>query len=302
LTLSGLGTLVSKNAGSESLTSLGTLSLANGTGLASNYTLADGTDAVTVSPVAITVSAIGTNRVYNGTVLDAVTLASSGVLAGDQVSFTDGSATFANKNVGNGKTVSVTGITVGGTDGEDYTVNSNATTTANITPATLTESATPITVAAGKVPALTGTVSGLVPGDTLADATAGTLVWSTDAPPYPTLGMYPIDGSGLSAANYVIVQAPSNAYALKVTAMPETAATQRVYGLLNVPLTPPRIATPYGVGSSNENGNNTGNERQDHDPSASNRRLTDFTGRLALTVVDGGVRLPTEAAGSEIAQ
>jgi hypothetical protein len=257
---------------------------------------------VTVLPLAITVSATGINRVYNGTVLDAVTLASSGVLAADQVSFTDGSATFANKNVGNGKSVSVTGIILGGPDGGDYTVNADATTTANITPATLTESATPVTVAAGKVPALTGTISGFAPGDTLADATTGTVVWSTDAPPYPTLGAYAIDGSGLSAANYVIVQAPSNAYALKVTAMPETAATQRVYGLLNVPLTPPRIATPYGVGSSNLDSDNTGNERRDPDPTASNRRLTDFTGRLALTVVDGGVRLPTEAVPPAVAQ
>ncbi len=302
LILSGTGTLAGKNAGSESLASLGTLSLASGTGLASNYTLIGGTDAAAVSPLAITVSATGSNRVYNGTVLDAATLASSGVLAGDQVTFTDGSATFADKNVGNGKTVSITGITVGGPDGGDYTVNANATTAANITPATLTESATPITVAAGKVPALTGTVSGFVPGDTLADATTGTLVWSTDAPPYPTLGVYPIDGSGLSAANYVVVQAPSNAYSLKVTAMPETAATQRVYGLLDVPLTPPRIATPYGVGSSNEAGNNTGNERQDPDPTASNRRLADFTGRLALTVVDGGVHLPIEAAHPGVEQ
>jgi trimeric autotransporter adhesin len=302
LLLAGSGTLAGKNTGSESLASLGTLTLGNGTGLASNYTLVGGADAVSVSPLAITVSATGINRVYNGTVLDAVTLASNGVLAGDQVSFTDGSATFANKNVGDGKAVSVTGITVGGADGEDYTVNAIAATTANITPATLTESATPMTVAAGKVPALTGTVSGFVPGDTLADATSGTLAWSTNAPPYPTLGVYPIDGSGLSAANYVIVQAPSNASALKVTAMPETAATQRVYGLLDVPLTPPRIATPYGVGSSNEDGNNTGNERRDPDPTESNRRLADFTGRLALTVVDGGVRLPTEAARSGVAQ
>jgi YDG domain/MBG domain (YGX type) len=260
------------------------------------------TTAANITPLAVTVSATGTDKVYDGTALDAVTLASGGVLAGDQVSFTDGSATFASKNVGNGKTVSVTGITVGGTDGGDYTVNANATTTANITPATLTESATPVTVAGGKVPALTGTVSGFVPGDSLADATTGTLAWSTDAPPYPTLGVYPIDGSGLSAANYVVVQAPSNAYSLKVTAMPETAATQRVYGLLGVPLTPPRIATPYGVGSSNEDSNNTGNERQDPDPAESNRRLTDFTGRLALTVVDGGVRLPTEAARSGVEQ
>jgi hypothetical protein len=56
------------------------------------------------------------------------------------------------------------------------------------------------------------------------------------------------------------------------------------------------------VGSNNENGNNTGNQRKDPDPTDANRRLTDFAGRLALTVVGGGVRLPTEAINSEAAK
>ena len=128
------------------------------------------------------------------------------------------------------------------------------------------------------------------------------MAWSTDAPAYPTLGLYPIDGSGLSAENYIIVQAPSNATALDVTAMPETAPTQRIEGLLGSPLAPIGVATPYGVGSNNAYGNNTGNARQDPDPTDSNRRLSDFTAKLALTVIGGGVRLPQDAAGSEAAK
>ena len=84
--------------------------------------------------------------------------------------------------------------------------------------------------------------------------------------------------------------------------MPAAPVTERVYGLLGLSLAPDAIATPYGVGSNNEYGNNTGNERQDPDPTDANRRLTDFTGRLALTVVGGGVRLPTEAINPEVAK
>ena len=47
----------------------------------------------------------------------------------------DTSATFADKNVGTGKTVTVAGITITGTDAGNYTLTSTtATTTANITP------------------------------------------------------------------------------------------------------------------------------------------------------------------------
>jgi hypothetical protein len=54
------------------------------------------------------------------------------------------------------------------------------------------------------------------------------------------------------------------------------------------------VATPYGVGSDDNASNNTGNApRRDTKVANGNRHLTDFTGRLALTLVGGGVRLPT---------
>ena len=59
-------------------------------------------------------------------------------LSDDRVSgdvFTDSytSATFSDKNVGTGKTVSVSGISISGTDAGNYYANTTATTTANIT-------------------------------------------------------------------------------------------------------------------------------------------------------------------------
>jgi len=43
------------------------------------------------------------------------------------------SASFANKNVGTSKPVSVSGISISGTDAGNYTANISTTTTANIT-------------------------------------------------------------------------------------------------------------------------------------------------------------------------
>jgi hypothetical protein len=60
-------------------------------------------------------------------------------------------------------------------------------------------------------------------------------------------------------------------------------------------LAPAAIATPYGVGSENDFGNNTGNARRDPNPTDGNRHLSDFTGRLALTVVGSGIKMPPEA-------
>src|SRR5690606_41790585 len=51
----------------------------------------------------------------------------------DDVSLDGGTATFDNKNVGTGKTVTLTGATLAGADAGNYTLTSVATTTANIT-------------------------------------------------------------------------------------------------------------------------------------------------------------------------
>ena len=82
LTLGGItsGTLASANAGSEALTTA--LTLANRTGLASNYVLTQPTLAnVTVTPAALTVTGLsGTARTYNATTVD--TLSGTGSLSG----------------------------------------------------------------------------------------------------------------------------------------------------------------------------------------------------------------------------
>src|SRR5258708_26912709 len=65
-----------------------------------------------------------------------------GVLGTDLVSYVGGTASFDTKNVGIGKTVTATGLSLWGDDAGNYTVNSTTTTTADITTRTLTVTAT----------------------------------------------------------------------------------------------------------------------------------------------------------------
>ncbi len=96
---------------------------------------------LTVGKRALTVSATGVNKVYDGTAAATVTLSDNRV-AGDVFTDTYTTAVFADKNVGTGKTVSVSGVSISGTDAANYTLSSTTTSTmANIT-------ARPITVTA----------------------------------------------------------------------------------------------------------------------------------------------------------
>jgi hypothetical protein len=153
------------------------------------------------------------------------------------VTFTNTATNFADRNVGTGKTVTVSGISMGGADAGDYALNSaSATTSANITPATLTYNASAATITAGQMPSgLSGNVSGFAAADTQANDTAGTLLWTTTAGVNSHAGQYPIDGGGLTATNYMFVEAPGNAAAL--TLQPATVPPP-------VPVLPPSVPAP----------------------------------------------------------
>jgi len=138
LLLSGTGTVADKNvsAGSQTVTTTGlALNDVVGTGgLASNYTFTSGTQTANITALGITGSITAANKVYDAT--DVATISGrslTGVLGTDTVSYSGGAASFANKNVGNGKTVTGTGLVLAGADAGNYTVNSSATTTADIT-------------------------------------------------------------------------------------------------------------------------------------------------------------------------
>ena len=179
---------------------------------------------LTVNAKALSVSAFTTlNKVYDGTTLASVSGgALSGHISGDVVNLTGGTGTFDTKNVGFNKSVIVTGVSLTGADAGNYTVASTTASTADITPATLTYVADPIQgITAPPSTGLTGKVTGFKGSDTLVTDTTGAPAWSTPATPGAPRGSYSVEGSGLTASNYVFVQAPGNSTALTLLA-PDT--------------------------------------------------------------------------------
>ena len=188
------------------------------------YALDTPTLKVTVAPLVLNLeSVVASNKVYDGGTAASISRwLLTGMIEGDQVNVAAGSAVFADANVGTGKQVTANATRLGGAAAGNYQLaTASATTTADITPATLRYLADPQAVVRGAtLPTLTGTVQGLVAGETLATATQGTLQFQTTASSQPEPGTYAVTGSGLTAQNYVFVQAPANAAALVVSVPP----------------------------------------------------------------------------------
>ncbi len=135
--------MATKSVGAGKAVTLGMLALEDsGSHLAINYTLTGGTHAVAITPKALTLTGFdAANKTYDGnataTILNAGSL--SGVIAGDtnSVTVSNTGATFANKNVGAGKTVTLSGVSLAGTDAGNYSIAATATDTANIEKRTL---------------------------------------------------------------------------------------------------------------------------------------------------------------------
>ena len=78
----------------------------------------------TSPPKTVTGSFASANKTYDGTTDASATARSvAGTLPGDVVTLSGGTATFADKNVGTGKTVTLTGATLGGADAGNYALS-----------------------------------------------------------------------------------------------------------------------------------------------------------------------------------
>ncbi|MCX6888323.1 MAG: YDG domain-containing protein, partial [Verrucomicrobia bacterium] len=182
-------------AGVSSLSGLGGLALADGTGRASNYTLVGVTSTVRINPrpIGVTLTNVGVTKTYDGTadLIGAIvpTYATSNLLPGDTVALGAASVKFnsprvaaANALVASGLSISTLASSTLGSQLSDYAVSGTASVAATITPVTLTLGTlgTASKVYDGTT-ALTGSLaitnipvtSGLIAGDTVAYA-AGT--------------------------------------------------------------------------------------------------------------------------------
>ncbi len=125
--------------------------------------------------VALTATATGINKAYDGTTDATVTLNPGNTLFSDYTVSASGNAVFASSNVGDNIEVNVSGITLTGADADKFSLSSTtASTTANITPAALTVTAQNQTKYQGETFSFDGTEFnslGLVAADSIANCT-----------------------------------------------------------------------------------------------------------------------------------
>jgi filamentous hemagglutinin family protein len=224
LTLSGSGSVADRNVGTGKTVTIGTLALGDGIGggsLASNYTLSGGTHTADITRANLTVSGLAAqNKTYDGTTAATLTGTASlaGVIGGDVVSVGAGSAggTFADRNVGTGKTVTANlgSLTLSGADAGNYQISGvTSPLSADITKATLTVSGLTAQNKAydGTTAAtLTGTaaLAGVIGSDTVAiggTATSGTFAdKNAGTGKTVTANLGGLSLSGTDASNYQI--------------------------------------------------------------------------------------------------
>ena len=129
---------------------------------------------------------------------------STDALGGDAVTASYTGASFADKNVGTGKTVSVTGISISGADAANYNLlNTTASTTADITQRDLTVTATGVNKVYDGTTTATVTLStDALGGDDVTASYAGASFADKNAGSGKAVSVTGISISGADAANY----------------------------------------------------------------------------------------------------
>jgi hypothetical protein len=134
------GQFANKNVGANKTVTVSGITLSGADG--GNYVVS-GATSVTASIFArtLTLSSLqAASKVYDGTTTAAISGILSNVVSGDNVILSNLSGVFANKNVGTGKTVTISGGNLNGSDAGNYQLagSVSGTATAAITPLTLT--------------------------------------------------------------------------------------------------------------------------------------------------------------------
>ena len=185
---------------------------------AGNYTF--NTTAITngaITQRALTVTATGSNKPYDGNTTATVTLGDNRV-AGDVFTTAYASATFDTAAVGTAKPIGVTGITLSGADAGNYSHNDTASALGDVTAIELTGSFTAASKTYDGTDAatiLTRHVSGYVPGDDV------TLVGGTATFSDKTVA----NGKTVTGTGFTIAGATSGNYTLATSTLQTMADT-----------------------------------------------------------------------------
>ncbi|QWD07055.1 filamentous hemagglutinin N-terminal domain-containing protein [Polynucleobacter paneuropaeus] len=221
---SGTADLTTKNIQSnQQLASVNGLVLApNGSFLVSNYnTINVANTSVSITPLAITLTAPSITKVYDGGYTYNMTSAnlstmSSQLVGGDSVSAASVVFTGNNPNVGTNKSVSLNSATISdGNSGNNYIVTLANSSTSQVTPASLTITANNASkfVTQSDTAGFNGVVySGFVNGETASSALSGTLTVTRSNASTNGAGSYTgvLTPGGQTASNYTITPVAGN--------------------------------------------------------------------------------------------
>ena len=148
-------------------------------------------------------------KVYDGGTSATVNLGGAvfgGLVGNDQLTLTGGAGQFADANAGNGKTVTISGHALGGTDAGNYALPASLTALANITPAPLSVRATDLSKTYDGTPFAGGngvTFVGFVPNQGPGDLT-GSLSFSGNSQGAVNSGTYVLTPGGYVSNNYAL--------------------------------------------------------------------------------------------------
>lgn len=242
VSFAGQGAMADKNAGQDKAVAVTGIT---GSGAdADNYAYnATASTTIDVSKKTIAVNAQGVGRVYDGMTAVDVLLSSGGIVAGDDLAFA-GHGAMADKNAGNDKAVSVTGITGSGVDLGNYAYNATASTTVDIAKKTISVTAQGIDRVYDGTTAMDVLLSSgdVLAGDSVTFSGTGTAS-DRNAGEDKSIAVSAISASGADAGNYVFAD----------TAQTVADITRRS---LNVTLVGPVVKTGDGTTAATLTGGN----------------------------------------------
>ncbi len=177
-----------------------------------------------ITPIPLVITATGVHKVYDGTATATVSFTDTRIA--DDVFTATGTAVFDTEDVGTGKTITVTDITLDGADAGNYVPNPTTTATADITPRTLTVTITGNDkVYDGNRLATIATSDDRIAGDDL------TIIYPITGPDRPrfnnrfvavgkTVTVASLTSTGTDAINYVLGNTSASDTSVDITPAP----------------------------------------------------------------------------------
>jgi len=243
VTTSAAANYANKNVGPGKTVSLSGVSL-SGTDAANYIIGAAATDTadITVKSLSISGFAVASGKTYDATTTATISNTGflSGLVSGDTVNYvtTSAAANYANKNVGTGKTVTLSGVSLGGADSANYVLTGPSTTTADILAKQLT--LVGVTGAhkvydgstAGSL-ASAGTLNGVVGSESVNAGHASVTFANANVGAAKSLTVSGVSISGADAGNYTIAPTLSTSADI-TTKLLGVAATKTYDGTSNL--------------------------------------------------------------------